>query len=670
MGPFAVRAVLCVGFLACAAPAAAQQPTTTRVSLSSTGEQADLGSTGASVSANGRWVAFTSSATKLVPNDTNQRDDIFVRDRLLGETVRISVGPDGVQADQSSSAPKISADGRYVAFGSAATNLVKPPTARAQIFLWDRVSGAIRLVSTGPYPRASSPAISADGGRVAFTGTSSPSGQGNLDVFVADTATGAVRRISEKADGTRGNGQINTHPALSHDGRWIAWHTNASDLVEGDTNGFQDVLAQDLETGTRIRASVTNGDGQPNNQASAPSLDGNGCRIAFESTAKNMVDGDDQSGVTKAFMRDRCQGETVLLSRAGTGGGQGVGYGVDLSADGCIAAFASSGSGVLNPAPAANATGVAVRDRCNGSTSRADVSSTGEAPSSGIADSVDVGWGSGRYIAFASNAPDLVEGDGNGAYDVFLRDRANNIKPTAQLTVTDLGGGRFSADASGSSDPDGSSVTGRIAWNDGTPEAEGLRATHTFTRSGTYTVTATIADADGATSTASQVINVTAPGPGPGGDGPGTPPGGGGGDPGGPLAPPADLVLDRVSLSRRSFALVPRGRAPSGRRGATLTLRLSAPATVTLTFRSVRKGRRAGRRCVAGRRRGRRCTLLRTVATTTRALEAGTQTIAITGRFGRKSLAAGAHRLVVRARTADGRRSAARTLAFKITSGR
>ncbi|MEJ7786250.1 MAG: PKD domain-containing protein [Solirubrobacteraceae bacterium] len=679
VGAIAVAAIVLALLAALAGPAAAQVPTTTRVSVGSNGAEANGESIRAAVSADGRYVAFVSSATNLVSGDTSIRNDVFVRDRVRGETTRVNLGPGGVEADFPTFSQRMSADGRLVTFSSSATNLVTPATSGVQVFLWDRATSAVRLVSRLPAPyvettRASD--ISADGSRVTFTGVASA----YTDVFVADTATGVTRRISEKGDGTRANGNVNRDSALSGDGRWVAWETNASDLVPGDTNGFVDIIAQDLLTGQRVRVSIAaGGTVEPDGDSENPALDGDGCRIAFSSQAKNLVAADDRSGAVKAFVRDRCEANTELLSRAGTGSTQGTGFLPDLSLNGCLAIFSSNGTGVLNPPPVGTSVGLALRDRCGGTTSRLDVSTSGEVPTEGTVSGFDLSP-SGRYAVFASSAPTLVAGDTNARSDIFLRDRANNAKPAAKLVITDLGGGRFAADASGSSDPDGPTVTGQIAWNDGSPNDTGLQATHTYARAGTFTVIATITDDDGATSTASQNVTVASPAaPGtPGGPGTGAGTGGattfgtggGTGGGGGTTAPLPALVLDRVGLSSSAFGLVARGKRPSERRGAVLTLRLSDDATVTLAFRRARSGRKASGRCVVGRRRGTRCTSLRTVATTTRTLDAGTQTIAITGRIGSKILARGAHRLVVSARTADGRRSSTRTLSFTVTAGR
>lgn len=180
--------------------------------------------------------------------DTNGNWDVFVRDRVAGTTELVSVASDGTQGNSGSSgAPAISADGRYVAFGSWASNLAAGDTdgTLRDLYVRDRVAGTTELVSVGEEAYDLSPAISDDGRYVTFhTAVSHLAADDttfSLDVFVHDRQSGAIDRISEAVDGTQGNG-VSSRPSMSADGRYVAFTSQASNLVAGDTNGLVDVF--------------------------------------------------------------------------------------------------------------------------------------------------------------------------------------------------------------------------------------------------------------------------------------------------------------------------------------------------------------------------------------------------------------------------------------------
>ncbi len=658
--------------LALAAPAAAQQPTTTRASLSSTGAPGDEDSFDVTVSANGRLVVFNSFARNLVGPDTNGGGDVFLRDRHTGVTTRVNVGPAGVQANAEALFPEMSADGRLVLFRSTATNLVPGSAAGAKLFLADTTTGAVRLAATVPATHVlsggtDSTVLSRDGSRVVFLARRTTGGIG--DVFAADTGTGAVRRVTETAGSTPANGS-SFDLAVSGDGRWVAFTTEATNLATPDTNGFRDIVVADLQTGSFQRASVPSGPptNQSNLHSSEPSLSFDGCLIAFRSDASNLVAPDPGPGVTEVFARNRCTSETEVVS-VNNAGTAGTASEPSVSDDGCLVAYRSTN---VSPAPSSGLAAV-MRDRCGGSTTRLDLSSAGEPSATGV-EELRLSGGTGRYVAFSSNATNLVPGD-TVTFDAYVRDRAINARPVAELVLGQTGRS-VTADARASRDADGPAVTGSIAWGDGSPDSPGVLATHDYARGGSYAVTVTITDVDGATSTKTLAVTVpdsVGPPPAPpagsggtGGETPGVTPLPGPGPTGqapGPLGAP---VLDRVSLRSRRFAVVPRGRRAGGGRGTNLTLRLSEPATVRMTFQRAQRGRRVGGRCVLRARKGTRCTRYTTVATLSRALRGGTSTVALTGRIGTRTLKLGLHRLRVQARTADGRSSSTRTLTFTI----
>ncbi|MGH8879055.1 MAG: hypothetical protein ACRD0P_17230, partial [Stackebrandtia sp.] len=239
-------------------PVATGCENTTRVSVASNGRQANRVSMGPAISAGGRYVAFTTASANLVPGDTNGEDDVFVRDRRTGATTRVSVASDGSQGNDRSGfpGPALSADGRYVAFDSYANNLVPSDTnGTLDVFMHDRQTRATSRVSVASDgSQASSfsggPAVSADGRYVAFISLSenlvSGDTNGTTDVFVHDRRTGATSRVSVTSQGSQVNNGSNAFElAISADGRFVAFTSLASRLVPGDTNGTLDVFVHD-----------------------------------------------------------------------------------------------------------------------------------------------------------------------------------------------------------------------------------------------------------------------------------------------------------------------------------------------------------------------------------------------------------------------------------------
>jgi Tol biopolymer transport system component len=245
--------------------------TTERVSTSSSGAQTlrSGGLSDLSISANGRYVAFDSLAEDLVGADANFLTDVFVKDRQTGETVRASTSSSAVEGNGPSYFPRLSGDGRRVAFLSSATNFVADDDNGIQdLFVKDLDSGELTLVSrsqdgTVANGHSFAASLSADGRFVAFNSAASnliPSDtNGTGDVFVKDRLTGQVLLVSADADGTQGNShsQITSASAISPDGRYVVFVSEASNLVAGDTNGWRDVFVKDLLTGAIRRANTT-----------------------------------------------------------------------------------------------------------------------------------------------------------------------------------------------------------------------------------------------------------------------------------------------------------------------------------------------------------------------------------------------------------------------------
>jgi hypothetical protein len=327
-----------------------------------------------SISADGNLVAFWGNSSDLVSGDTNNRDDMFVRDLTAGTITRASVSSTGAQANNGASTGEISADGTKVAFVSSSTNLVTGDT------------------------------------------------NGKFDIFVRDLTLGTTERVSVSSAGVEGNGHSAAGVSISADGRFVGFRSDASNLVAGDTNGKSDAFVRDRQAGTTTRVSVSSSGAQGDNASQGPMLSANGQFVAFESQATNLVTGD-TNAVADMFVHDLSNGETERVS-VGSAGGRGNGptdHGnVALSADGRFVTFASGASNMVGN-DTNNSTDVFLRDRQSGTTERVSLSTTGrQGDSSSVQPSIS---SDGRFVAFVTFAPNLVSGDTNGVEDVVIRDR-------------------------------------------------------------------------------------------------------------------------------------------------------------------------------------------------------------------------------------------------------
>jgi len=294
-----------------------QTGVTTRVSVSSTGQEADGESSNfsPSISGDGRVVVFQSFADNLVAGDTNRAPDVFAHDRATGTTTRVSVDSAGTQANGGSGFPDVSADGRYVAFQSNASNLVANDTnGERDIFVHDLLTGSTARVNVdsagnqavGNPPVAIPPAISGDGRFVAFDSLAANlvpgDTNGTFDAFVHDRQTGTTSRVSVDSAGTQGNG-LSIQATISADGRFVCFASSASNLVAGDTNGRRDVFVRDRQTGVTTRESVDGTGAQSDGHSFDPVIAPNGGRVVFESLATNLVAGD-TNGLKDVFVHD------------------------------------------------------------------------------------------------------------------------------------------------------------------------------------------------------------------------------------------------------------------------------------------------------------------------------------------------------------------------------
>ena len=301
---------------------------TSLVSISSGGSQGNNESLVWSISADGRYVAFQSDATNLVPNDTNNARDVFVHDRQTGETTRVSMTYDGSQANNGSYAPTISGDGRYVAFHSDATNLVPNDTKNARdVFVYDRYTYEISIVSIDSsgdqkYQDSETPSISADGRFVAFSTIDSfvpEDTNGWGDIYVHDRDTGVTTRVSVSSDGEQGTESFYTrNPSISADGRYVTFWAHYSDLVPNDTNEAFDIFLHDRQTGETTLISKASDGTQGNDHSLYPSISSDGSQIVFISEANNLVLEPTNAGYDGryyVYVHDHLTGMTKRISK-------------------------------------------------------------------------------------------------------------------------------------------------------------------------------------------------------------------------------------------------------------------------------------------------------------------------------------------------------------------
>lgn len=392
-----------------------------RVSTASDGTQGNQDSWMGAISPDGRHVAFYSSASNLITGD-NGSNFIFIRDRLTNQTTRVSVASDGTKANGSSQQPAISSGGRYAAFCSFATNLVAGDNnGKSDIFVHDRNTGMTTRVSVASNGTEANdynyaPSISADGRYIAFYSVASnlvsgDANGGGGDIFVHDMNTGETILVSLDSNGAQiGGGAFYEGPAISGDGRYVAFESGGN------------IYVRDRQTNITIIASVASDGTVANDASDQHVISSDGHYVAFTSVATNLV-ANDTNGVRDVFVHNLQTGETIRVSVA-TGGTEGNGAvpfydRPAISADGRYISFISAATNlVLNDTN--GLMDVFVHDRVANQTSRVSVASDGTEANGVSGDSVLVSiTDNGEYIAFASAATNLIPGDTNGWMDVF-----------------------------------------------------------------------------------------------------------------------------------------------------------------------------------------------------------------------------------------------------------
>lgn len=385
-----------------------------RVSVTPAGAQADNSSIGPAVTPDGRYVAFTTTASNLAANDTNGTSDVYRIDRLTGAVVRISETPAGTPTNHMSSQPSISADGMRIAFSSRATNLVPGDTnERIDVYLRDLATATTTRLSLAPNGGqytfdASDPAISADGRFVAFALLPY--------IFVRDLTTGVLESISVVPGEALPEHSI--HPSISADGRYVAFASEAPEFTP--TSSVRQIYVHDRVLRTTRRVSVAP-DGTPgSSESDYPSISADGRFVAYYGKSPNLVPGDTNLR-EDVFVHDLSTSSTVRIS-VGVDGAQGDNDSVlpSISADGRFVAFNSYAT-TFSPPPTIATSHVYLHDRATGRTARIDVGPSGVIGNGAGGEAVISG--DGKVVAFTSTSSNLVTGDTNGVHDVFVLER-------------------------------------------------------------------------------------------------------------------------------------------------------------------------------------------------------------------------------------------------------
>jgi len=421
---------------------------TERVSVSSTGEQANQSSRSPAISADGRLVVFASRADNLVDEDNNGAQDIFVHDRLTGITQRVSLRTDGQEANGDSYEPSISQDGRCVAFSSEASNLVDGDTNnRRDIFRHDLETGETILVSVGLDAEpadgdSDAPSISADGRYVAFSSEAAnlveDDANWSNDVFRRDLQTGETLLVSFGINGQADGWCYG--PSISADGRIVAFSSQADNLVANDANGTTDVFVHECDTGVTTLESVDRtGIGSGNAYSSVPAISPDGHYVVFESDADDLVWGD-YNEATDVFLRDRELGATIRVTETSDGvEANGASFSPAISGDGNYVGFTTYASNLYCLVEWG---GILRLDLTNWQFVRLDVDSAGFPPGCFSSNTLAVLSADGSQAAFTCCGA-LVEGDTNNEHDIFVYDAAGCAVPSWINT----GGGAFNVAA-------------------------------------------------------------------------------------------------------------------------------------------------------------------------------------------------------------------------------
>lgn len=408
------------------------------VSVNRRGQAGNFASSAPALSSDGRFVAFYSDASDLVTGDTNEMRDVFVRDRVLGQTERVSVSDSSAQANgpshRTGDNPAISADGTIVAFDSDATNLVVGDLNRVtDVFVRLRTIGRTERVSVsssgvegnGP---SSSPSIDASGRFVAFQSLANnlvaKDTNGAADIFVRDREQGFTERV---CDSIQANGP-SSQPAISADGRFVAFVSAATNLVANDTNGVLDVFVCNRTDGTVELVSRSSTGEIGNGDSILPSISADGRFVAFKSIATNLV-ANDRNGLVDVFVHDRLTKQTQRVSVSFLGrDSNGVSFAPAIDCSGRFVAFGSEATNIVVE-DYNQVASMFVRDLVAQRTFLVDVNALAEQANAAVLDVAPALACNPLSVAYASLASNLAPGDLNEHADVYVQ---GNVLPTCR----------------------------------------------------------------------------------------------------------------------------------------------------------------------------------------------------------------------------------------------
>lgn len=412
------------------------------VSVDAAGQIVYGGSQAVAISPDGAFIAFNSTAENLVPGDANGQQDVFTKDLRSGAVRLISTDASGAGANGGSGTSSLSSDGAMLAFQSFATNLVPDDTATfSEIFVKDTRTGAITRVSTDAAGvpgngKSEIPAITPDGNLVVFgsdAGNLVPGDtNGQTDVFLKNLATGGITRVSTDSGQAQADGPSGYRygPMISADGRFVAFDSQAGNLAPGDVNGQDDVFVKDMETGKTILVSATADGSSGNGPSYRVGISGDARLVVFRSEASDLLP-EDKDTASDIYLKDLRDGSLRLISTSSGGvKADAPSYDPSISADGRRVGFSTEAANLV---PGDNNVNydIFVKDIATGTTTIASVNREGV---SGNHWSFAPAFpADGRLVVFQSLASDLVPGDTNGGYDIFMTRAAPGFRPVARF---------------------------------------------------------------------------------------------------------------------------------------------------------------------------------------------------------------------------------------------